>query len=154
MKIGIKKLRENEWQVHIGNALVKMDQFSVALLNITLEHLLALEHGDEHSNLDSYIALGRRLKILKPVDLQKFITKVDTKDLLNLMLVARDAELNKHVIQNMGGILSKQFEADLAGSEPPDEETAKQAIRRVVEQMFGLEAEGQIEIVSEQTQYI
>ena len=55
MKIGLKKLHENEWLVHIGCAAVKMDQFSVSLLNITLEHLLALEQGESHSTLKSYI---------------------------------------------------------------------------------------------------
>lgn len=154
MKVGIKKIHENEWSVQLGNAAVKMDHFSVALLGMTLEHLLALEHGDQHSTLDSYVSLGLRMKQLKTKDLQRFIGMVDAKDLLVLMLVAKDHEFNLHVIDNMGGILSKQFEADLASTAMPEEEEAKAAIRRLVEKMFLLEAQGQIEVINEDTAYI
>lgn len=154
MKIGIKKIHENEWLVHIGNASVKMDQFSVAILNITLEHLLALEHGETHSNLKSYIKLGCRIKELKAEDLQKFIPTLDSRDVLNLMLAADDAALNAAIMQNMGGILVKQFEDDLANSSPPDEEEAKESIKLIIEKMFILEAQGQIEVMTEHTEYI
>lgn len=154
MKLGIKKLQENEWQVHIGHAAVRLDQFSVALLNITLEHLLALEHGDSHSTLDSYVALGLRMKQLKPVDVQKLIQSLDTKDVLMLMVVANDAELNRLVQDNVGGILAKQFDADLKTVNEPSEEDAKEAIRRVIEKMFMLEAAGKIEVTTEETRYI
>ncbi len=154
MKVGIKKVHENEWSVHIGNAAVKLDHFSVALLNITLEHLLALEHGDEHSTLDSYISLGLRMKSLKPVDLQKFMQILNNKDVLNLMLVARDHELNDLVMENIGGILAKQFDADLASSTMPSEEEAKISIKNIVEKMFEQEAQGRLEVLSEDTRYI
>lgn len=154
MKIGIKKIHENEWLVHIGNASVKMDQFSIAILNITLEHLLALEHGESHSNLESYLKLGCRVKELRAEDLQKFIPLIDSRHILNLMLMADDAELNAAIMQNIGGILVKQFEADLANSSLPDEEEAKESIKLIIEKMFTLEAQGQIEVMTEQTEYI
>lgn len=154
MKIGIKKVHENEWLVHIGPAVVKMDQFSVALLDITLEHLLALEHGESHSTLTSYVKLGLRIKELGALECQKLLRALDNKDVLLLMLIAQDSELNAQVMKNTGGILAKQLEADVANSPLPDEEVAKAAIRRIVEKMFELEASGKIEFTSAQTQYI
>ena len=154
MKVGIKKIHENEWMVHLGNATVKLDTFSVALLNITLEHLLALEHGQEHSTLKSYVALGLRLKQLKDKDMQNFIQTVENKDLLNLMLAAADQGLNDHVVSNMGGILAKQFEEDMASATMPNECEARESIKKVVEAMFELDAKGKLEIVNESTQYI
>jgi len=154
MKVGIKKLQENEWLVHIGCGAVKMDQFSVALLNITLEHLLALQHDSTHSTLDSYAKLGLRMKLLKPLDLQKLLRVINTKDLLVLMLVAKDQQLNSQVIDNVGGILAKQVERDMQTATIPDEESAKDAIRNIVEKTFELEALGDIEFVSENTRYI
>ncbi len=154
MKVGIKKIHENEWRVRLGNASVKMDHFSVALLGITLEHLLALEHGDEHSTLDSYVSLGLRMGKLKSKDLQSFIGKIEASDLLNLMLVANNHDFNVYLMDNMGGILSKQFEADLAQMVMPDEEGAKLSIRRIIGKMFLLEAQGEIEVISEDTEYI
>ena len=154
MKVGIKKLHESEWLVHVGNASIKLDHFSVALLNITLEHLLALQHGDEHSTLKSYIGLGLRLKQLKSTDMQKFIQTIENKDLLNLMLVANDREFNDKVMENVGGILSKQFETDLAGATMPEMQQAKESIKKIVERLFELEGLGQLEIINEETRYI
>ncbi|BCN94085.1 hypothetical protein THMIRHAM_18700 [Thiomicrorhabdus immobilis] len=154
MKVGIKKLQENEWLVHIGCGAVKMDQFSVALLNITLEHLLALEAGAQHSTLDSYVKLGLRMKSLSSVNLQKLLRVLDSKDLLVMMLLAEDNELNTTIMSNIGGILSKQLEADLVTAKIPVDSLAKQAIRRIVEKIFELESLGQIEFTSEQTRYI
>ena len=154
MKVGIKKIHENEWLVHIGNDSVKMDTFSVALLNMTLEHLVALEHGEAHSTLKSYVGLGLKLKQLNDLDMQKFIQMVESTDLLNLMLAAADDDLNSHIVGNMGGILSKQFEQDLVTAVMPIEVQARDSIKRVVEAMFELEAQGQLEMVSETTRYI
>lgn len=154
MKVGIKKLHENEWQVHLGCGAVKLDQFSVALLNITLEHLLALEHGETHSTLESYVKLGLRMKALGALDLQKLLRVLDTKDLLVMMLVAKDSELNTQVLTNIGGILAKQIERDLTTAQLPDEALTKAAIRRIVEKTFELEALGTIEFASEDTRYI
>jgi len=50
--------------------------------------------------------------------------------------------------------LSKQLERDLAAAIIPTEDVAKEAIRRIVEKTFELEALGQIEFTSEKTRYI
>jgi len=154
MKVGIKKLHENEWLVHIGCGAVKLDQFSVALLNITLEHLLALDEGAEHSTLSSYVNLGLRIKGLKPVHMQKFLREIDTKDLLVMMLLAKDEVLNQLVLNNIGGILSKQLQRDLATVQVPEEEESKNCLRRLIEKSFELESLGQIEFTTEDTRYI
>jgi len=154
MKVGLKKLHENEWLVHMGCAAVKMDQFSVALLNITLEHLLALEQGESHSMLKSYIKLGLRIKELKDLECQNLLRALDNKDLLMFMMVANDPELTELIMKNTGGILAKQFEADLATATLPSKELLKAAIRRIVEKTFELESLGQIEFTSTDTKYI
>ena len=154
MKVGIKKLQENEWLVHIGCGAIKMDQLSVALLKITLEHLLALDQGAEHSTLKSYIKLGLRMKELKPLDMQKLLRTLESTDILIMMLLANDRVLNDLILANIGGILAKQVEADLASVTMPTHEVAKEAIRRIVEKTFELEASGQIEFASENVRYI
>lgn len=154
MKVGIKKLHENEWLVHIGCGAVKMDQFSVALLNITLEHLLALEAGEQHSTLDSYVKLGLRIKSLTPVHMQKLLRVLDSKDLLIMMMLAQDKSLNELILSNTGTILAKQLKADLLSADIPEESKAKEALRRIVEKTFELEALGQIEFISTETRYI
>ncbi|WP_019557599.1 FliG C-terminal domain-containing protein [Thiomicrorhabdus arctica] len=154
MKVGLKKLHENEWLVHMGCAAVKMDQFSVALLNITLAHLLALEQGESHSMLKSYIKLGLRIKALKDLECQNLLRVLDNKDILMFMMVANDPELNDLIMKNTGGILAKQFEADLANASMPNKEILKGAIRRIVEKTFELESLGQIEFTSTDTKYI
>jgi hypothetical protein len=154
MKVGLKKLHENEWLVHIGCAAVKMDQFSVALLNITLEHLLALEQGESHSMLKSYIKLGLRMKELKDLECQGLLRVLDNQDLLMFMMVAKDPDLTNMIIKNTGGILAKQFSDDLATATLPNKELIKDAIRRIVEKTFELESLGQIEFTSTNTKYI
>ena len=154
MKVGIKKLQENEWLVHIGCGAIKMDQFSVALLNITLDHLLALEQGAEHSTLKSYVKLGLRIKRLKSIDLQKLLRAVDSQDVLIMMLLADDSELNEIVLANIGSILSKQIERDLLTSSLPADKLVKEAVRRIVEKTFELEAKGDIEFATDNVRYV
>jgi len=154
MKVGIKKLQENEWLVHIGCGAIKLDQFSVALLNITLDHLLGLDEGTEHSTLKSYIKLGLRIKKLKPLDLQKLLRAVESQDVLIMMLLAEDSELNEMVLANIGGILSKQLERDMLTSSLPADSLVKEAVRRIVEKTFELEAKGDIEFATENVRYI
>ncbi|WP_373017572.1 FliG C-terminal domain-containing protein [Thiomicrorhabdus sp.] len=154
MKVGIKKLHENEWQVHMGCASVKMDRFSVALLHITLEHLMALEHGESHSTLKSYVKLGLKLDDLDDLGLQKVLSEVDSKAVLDLLILANQSDFTERVLSNMGGILSRQLQADLASVEMPLEQQAKESIKHLVEKMFDLEASGKIEFIKEDTQYI
>lgn len=154
MKVGIKKLQENAWQVHMGCARVKMDRFSVELLNITLSHLSMLESGQTHSNDKSYIRLGMKLMDLDGRNLQILLAEVDNKDLLNLMLAAKQPKLNQAILANVGGILGKQLESDLQQTPEPDSDTMRASIQAVVETMFELEANGKIEFQKEHTQYI
>jgi hypothetical protein len=154
MKLGIKKVHENEWLVHIGYASIRLDRFSVELLNITLEHLVALEHGQTHSTLTSYIKLGCRIRELDDAGVQLLVRGVDNQDLLKLMLVAQDETLNEVVLRNVGGILARQLNADMANPAPPNNDEAKAAIKRVVEKMFELECQGKIEFFDKNTQYI
>ncbi|MDG4812684.1 FliG C-terminal domain-containing protein [Hydrogenovibrio sp. 3SP14C1] len=154
MKLGIKKVQENEWLIHIGYASIKMDRFSVELLNITLEHLIALEHGESHSVLNSYTQLACKIKELEPAGIQLLVRSIDNQDLLKLMQVANDDSLTQMVVENVGGILAKQLNSDLEKSIMPTESDAKAAIKRVVVKMFELESQGKIEFMDEMTQYI
>jgi len=154
MKLGIKKVHENEWLIHIGYASIKMDRFSVELLNITLEHLIALEHDQSHSILNSYIQLGRKIKELAPAGVQMLVRAIDNQDLLKLVQVADDAILTEMIIENVGSILAKQLNSDLEKSIMPTEADAKVAIKRVVEKLFELESQGKIEFMDEMTHYI
>ncbi|VAW49085.1 hypothetical protein MNBD_GAMMA04-17 [hydrothermal vent metagenome] len=154
MKIGIKKVHESEWMVQIGCASVKMDPFSLSLLEIMLEHLLALEHGESHSTLKSYVKLGLKIKTLPDLECQTFLREVEVKDLLYLMMVADDRELNALILKNLGGILAKQLKGDLMTASVPTEEHAKKAIKRIVEKLFELESHGKIEFRAANTRYI
>ena len=154
MKIGIKKVHESEWVVNIGHAGIKLDRFSLALLDIALTHLLALEQGETHSILKSYVKLGLKLKNLPDLECQKLLRALDTKDILVIMMLAKDPELNALVMNNVGAILAKQLETDLVTTPEPSEEHAKKAIRRIVEKTFELEALGNIEFTSDETRYI
>ncbi|MBO1923874.1 FliG C-terminal domain-containing protein [Thiomicrorhabdus sp. 6S3-12] len=154
MQVGIKKIHENEWQVHIGCAALKVDRFTLALLQITLEHLMALERGEHHSTLQSYIKLGLRIKALSPSYLQKLLRELQSADLVILMRLAGDETFNQMVMENSGGILSRQISDDLQDVVLPSEALSKDAIRRIVEKTFELEATGVIEFLDEETRYI
>lgn len=154
MKVGLKKLHESEWLVQVGCAAVKMDRFSIALLNITLQQLLALEQGQAYSSLENYIKLALRIKTLKDVECQTLLRALNNKDILIFMMVAKDSELNAIIMKNSGGILAKQLTSDLANAPLPERELLKQALRRVIETTFELEGLGQIEFTSAETNYI
>ena len=154
MQVGIKKLHENEWLVHVGCAKIKMDRFSVELLNITLEHVTMLESGQSHSNYKSYIKLGLQLGDLDGRSLQKALSAMDSVDVLHLLLAAKNPEFTEKVLHNMGGILAKQLQSDLQSTPEPDEEVARKSIQVIVEKMFAMEADGQIEFIKENTKYI
>ncbi|CAN8142424.1 hypothetical protein THIOSC15_3590007 [uncultured Thiomicrorhabdus sp.] len=100
MQVGIKKIHENEWQVHIGFAAIKIDRFSLALLQITLEHLLALERGEKHSTLQSYIKLGMRMKKLSQNHLQTLLRVLNSSDLVVLLRLAEDETFINLVLEN------------------------------------------------------
>lgn len=154
MKLGIKKNHENEWLVTMGPASIRMDRFSVELLNITLEHMVALEHGETHSELDSYVRLGKKIKELDQSGVQLLVRSVDNQDLLKFILVSHDEALALLIMKNVGGILAKQLQSDIEKSLIPDVEEAKAAIKRIVETMYDLETNGKIEFFDATTKYI
>ena len=154
MQVGIKKLHENEWLVHVGCARIKMDRFSIELLNITLEHLAMLEHGQSHSSYKSYVKLGLRLNNLDDRNLQKALSAMDSVDLLNLLLVANEPEFTQRVLHNLGGILAKQLQSDLETTAVPEELVARTSIQTIVEKMFAMDGSGEIEFIKENTKYI
>lgn len=152
MKIGITKLHENEWQIQVGQTRIKLDRFSTELLNITLEHAVALEEGKHHSTLESYVKLGMRLQHLDDINLQNVLRDIKSVDLVNLILCANTPEFNEKILRNVGSIKSKQIAADIDKNPPPLHEAAKDSIRRIVEHMFALEAKGEIDICCNQVQ--
>lgn len=154
MEVGLQKLHENEWLVHIGCAKMKMDRFSVALLQITLEHLIASEKGEIHSTLQGYVHLGMRMKKLSDLHLQKLLRKLKNEDLLVLLKIAKDPEFNAKVLANVGAIMAKQLESDLHNDQLPSEPEAKDAIRRLVEVTFEMEAQGDIEFIDDSVRFI
>ncbi|WP_319380928.1 FliG C-terminal domain-containing protein [Thiomicrorhabdus sp.] len=154
MKVGIRKLHENEWLVHVGFASVRMDRFSVELLAITLESLGVLNHGEAHSELNGYLKLGMRIKALKDLDLQKLLAEIELGDLVYFLLAAEDDDLKAQVEGNMGMMLAKQLNDDLNLTAHPGEEPLKAAIRRIVEKSFELETRGIIEFASKTARYI
>lgn len=154
MKIGIQKVHENEWLVQMGCAVMRLDRFSVELLNITLEHMLALAHGEDHTTLTSYVKLGLKLKQLNNMDMQALLRQVNSEDVVVLMALAKDAKLNNKILNNVGAILAKQMESDLLNNPMPDERRAKDSIKRLIEKLFELDTKGEIEFVDENTQYI
>lgn len=154
MKVGIKKLHENEWLVHVGCARIKMDRFAVELLNITLEHMAMLESGQSHSTVKSYIKLGLKLVELDDRALQKVLSRLDNRDVLTLLLSANSDEVTQKVLHNIGGILSKQLQADLQQSEAPSEQQIKQSVENIAETLFAMEADGEVEFIKDDVQYI
>jgi len=156
MQVGIQKQHENEWRVQIGNSKLRLDRFSVELLKITLEHSVALEHGQQHSTLQSYVKLGMRLNDLAALDLQKVLRNIQQEDLVLLLRLSKDRLFVQKIIDNIGVIVAKQIEQDLERmTEDPDHDDAKDAIRRIIETTFSLESSGQIEFTSAtETQYI
>lgn len=154
MKVGIQKVHENEWLVQMGCAIMRLDRFSVELLNITLEHMLALAHGENHSTLKSYIKLGLKLKQLSTTDMQTVIREVDNRDLVVMLGLAKDQELIDKVFHNVGAILAKQMEADLLNTPLPEGDEAKNCVRRLAKKLFELDSKGIIEFIDENTQYI
>lgn len=154
MKVGIKKVHENEWLVHVGYLSIKLDRFSVEILNISLEGVLALQSGQCHSELTSYVCLASKMKTLDDAGIQLLLREVDNQDMFKFMMVANNEEVTVKLFKNMGSILARQLQQDMKKAPMPELDEAKKAIRRIVEIMFTLEASGKIQFVSEETQYI
>ena len=154
MKVGIKKIHENEWLVHVGFANMHLDRFSVELLAITLSHVQALSHGQAHSILQSYIELAQRIKQLDDKGMQQLTRAVDSQDLLGLLTLSQDSALQDKILRNVGSMVAKQLRADLQKHTALPEDQGKAAVKTVVETLFDLESQGKVEFFSKSTAYI
>jgi len=154
MKLGIKKLHANEWQLHIDSAFVHLDRYSIELLYTNLDHLLSLNTGQESSVLAGLTKLAEKIMELSDAHMQLFLRDIDNQDLLKLMQVLDSEKLKSKILKNTGGILSKQLQADMETSSTPDEDEAIEAIKHIVESMFKLEATGKIEIINKEQKFI
>jgi flagellar motor switch protein FliG len=154
MKLGIKKIHENEWQLHIESAFVHLDRYSLALLYANLEHLLDLEHGQEGSILTGLIKLAKKILELSDAHLQLLLRDIDNQDLLKLILVVGDSEIKNKVLNNIGSIISKQLVTDIETSNPPSEDDAARAIKHIIEKMFELETSGKISFIESNQKFI
>lgn len=152
MKVGIKRVSESEWLVHIGCAWIRLERFSVELLNMSLEN--AVTQNSSAHLLHSYIKLGLKMEELDDRGLQALLRELDPKDLVVLLQAAKKPAFTDRVMKNVGGLLAKQIERDLKNSEVLTEEKTKTSIRRMAERMFEMEQKGEIEFFNEHTQYI
>jgi len=152
MKVGIKRVSESEWLVHIEFAWIRLDRFSVELLNMSLEN--AVTQNSSAHLLHSYLKLGLKLDELDDRGLQKVLRVLDPRDLVVLLQAVKQPVFTNRLLNNMGGLLAKQVERDLQNNEMPTEDAIKQSIRRIAEKTFDLEQKGEVEFFNEHTQYI
>jgi hypothetical protein len=152
MKVGVKRLSEAEWQVRVGCAWIRMDRFSIELLNMSLES--AADQANGVHLLQSYLKLGLQMQELDDKGLQRLLRELDPKDVEVFLVAAKDKTFTERVLKNMGGLLVKQMEQDMSQLPQPTEDEIKQSVRRIAEKMFELEQQGEIEFFDEYTQYI
>ncbi len=154
MKLGIKKLHENEWQLHVGEAFVRLDRYSLELLQESLDHLLQMDSGQSSSVISGHIKLALKLLSLSDRSLQVLIHDTESEDISKMLMIAKNEALTDKILNNVGGIMSKQLRSDIDNSAMPSEEVAIASIRHIVESMFALEAKGEIEFDAENSRYI
>jgi hypothetical protein len=154
MKLGIKKLHENEWQLHIDSAFVHLDRYSLELLYSNLEHLQSMKQGQEGSVLCGLLKLTEKFLELSDAHMQLFLREIENQDLLNLVLVLTHDDVKNKVLKNVGSIMSKQLQSDMEQTEKPQDNEAVEAIKHVVERVFELEAVGKVEFVSSEQRFI
>jgi len=154
MKLGIKKLHENEWQLHIDSAFVHLDRYSLELLYSNLEHLQEMKQGQEGSVLSGLLKLTEKFLELSDAHMQLFLREVKNQNLLILVLILEDEGVKNKVLKNVGGIMSKQLVADMKVTAKPLDADAIDAIKLTLELMFELESVGKIEFVSSNQKFI
>ncbi len=154
MKLGIKKLGENEWQLHIDNAFVHLDRYSLELLYSNLEQLLNMGSGQEGTVLAGLLKLSEKLLELNDSNLQLFLREVEHEDLLALILATKNQELKDKIIQNVGGIMSKQLQADMDTTATPPDDEAITSIKHTIEILFELETTGKVEFINKNQRFI
>ncbi len=154
MKVGIRKVHEDEWWVEIGCATLRLNYFQVELLNILLKEALRLAEGGEYDLLRGFVSLSHKLRLLSDTDLQLLLRQVDDQDLALWLRVLDDAALRERVLHNVGPLVARQLEQDLAEERPVEAEAAMAAIERIMRRAFELDARGEIEFQTEVTEYI
>ena len=154
MKVGIRKVHEDEWWVEAGCATVRLTYFQVELLNIVLQEAVRLSEGGEYDLLTGFIKLAHKLDLLSDEDLQKVLRAVDDRDLALLLRTLKEGDFRSRVLRNVGPLLAKQLEQDLNAQAPLDVDAAKGAIERIMRTAFAMEARGEIEFQTTVTEYI
>ncbi len=154
MKVGIRKVHEDEWWVEAGCATVRLNYFEVELLNILLQEGVRLCEGGEFDLLAGFIKLAHKLDLLSDEDLQKVLRAVNDRDLALLLRALNEGEFRARILRNVGPLVAKQLEEDLNAATPLDVEAAKDAIERVMRTAFEMEAWGEIEFQTAVTEYI
>lgn len=154
MKVGIKKVHEDEWWVEAGCATIRLNYFQVELLNIVLKQAVSLEEGGRYDLLQGFVQLSKKLNLLSDEDMQLLLRQIDDRDLSNLLRVLDDEELKKRILRNVGPLVAKQLKQDLEQEASLDEEVVKHSIERIMRRAFELEAQGKIEFQTEVTEYI
>lgn len=154
MKLGIKKLHENEWQLHIESAFVRVDRYSLELLQIVLGDLLEMDLGHSTSVIAGHEKLASKLLDLDSTNLQLILRSIDNEDLLKMMVAVNNTKLTEQILENVGGIMSQQLESDARSISIPSDEEAIKSIKKIVEKMYELEASGKIEFKSYESRFI
>jgi hypothetical protein len=155
MKVGIRKVHEDQWWVEVGCATIRLNYFQVELLNIVLKQAVSLNEGGRFDLLQGFVKLTHKLSLLSDEDLQLLLRQVSDQDLSRMLRMLDDASLKERILQNVGPLLARQLMQDLADEQVNvDEEAVKAAIERIMRQAFALEEQGKIEFQSEVTEYI
>ena len=154
MKVGIRKVHEDEWWVEAGCATIRLNYFQVELLNIVLKQAVSLGEGTRYDLLRGFVHLSHKLKLLSDEDMQLLLRQVDDRDLAHLLRVLDDQALKERILRNVGPLVAKQLQQDLQQEASIDEEAVKSSIERIMRQAFELEGQGKIEFQTEVTEYI
>lgn len=154
MKVGIRKVHEDEWWVEAGCATVRLNYFEVELLNILLQEGVRLCEGGEYELLTGFIKLAHKLDLLSDEDLQKVLHAVSDQDLALLLRTLNEGDFRARLLRNVGPLLVKQLEQDLNMDAPLDVEAAKDAIERIMRTAFEMEARGEVDFQTAVTEYI
>lgn len=154
MKVGIKKIHEDEWWVEVGCAVIRLNYLQVHLLNIVLKEVVHLDGGDDYNLLRGFLTLLDKLQYLSDEDLQQLLRQVNDQDLVLALKAMENEALRARILQNVGPLLAKQLAQDLQSGDSPAPETVINAIERIMRRAFEMEAKGEIEFQTEVTEYI
>lgn len=155
MKMAIKKVHDDEWHLIVGPVALRMNHFSLELVNVLLKNTLT---GDDNANVDpvmkGYYSILKQLQNLRLQDLQRLLQEVNTNDILTLASGVPDDELVQTLIKNVGPLISRQIEQDLKNGIHPSDEQVKKAIQQIMTKTYQMEQSGELEFISEETEYL